>query len=689
MNFKRISAIGPLYTGGPFRRTDGLYTTSHNTVLRDGVVVFTAASPVLFDCLGGLVVATQNTVSYEGRRFAFGSVVTYLQAHSSCIVAGTRSEVCVLDAQLCETARKHVRACASVQTDSTVVVGTERGELHFLRQGLVKQHGSARITGLVYRGCLYSSSFDGSVAIWRRTPVFVRSSAIDTVLGLDVFGGAVLALGSRVLCRVEDDALACVGLELLDSAPPFQPQISFRAIRDGIVATTEDELYDMRTGTLLVGNNDEVTDLRMHDGLVVCTNSGRLRVYGQRLQMVQAHADAILCYSPRARASCSRESVVFYDGHTPLGRLLLGGSCVDGDAVLYVASGCFVHCVDVRGAGLFGQNCSHVCAMREGERSAACFAWHAHEKEVTAVAVSDTYVATASADRTVRLWSRDAVLLGTGSHRRGVSCLLLEEERLVSADRCIKTWALPSMELLGTIEHDAPVLCLGARGGVLFAGDALGVVRAYKAGKVVFQTVAHSDRVWVVAPCTVPGTLLQDILAGAFCAVPEVPGGPVELLATGGADGTINFYVENTEEHMCKLRAAEEERRRAEHELSLLFSARSLRPLVAALLEKGDKRADMYVRMLFYSEGADSWAFFQELDREKLSASVRRLGRRIKNAELCQRLTDVCGLRDHVEREMLRRHTAAVDGMYREMLALRLFFGDAHSRRLQRLDAAK
>lgn len=678
MNFKKISAISPLYTGGAFRRTDALYTASHNRVLRDGAVVHTAASPVLFDCLGGgLVVATQNVVTHGERRFAFGSAVAYLRAHSSCIVAGTRDEVCVLDAELCATVRKRVRASASVQTDSTVVVGTERGELHFLAQGRVQRHGSAKITGLVHRGCLYSSSLDGSVAIWRRTPVFVRSSAVDEVLGLDVLGDAVLALGPRQLYRVEDDALVCAGLELLGDAPPFQAQIGFRAVRDGIVATTEDELYDMRTGTLLVGNNDEVTDLKMEDGLVVCTNSGRLRVYGKRLEMVQAHADAILCYSPRARASCSRESVVFYDGRTPQGRVLLGGSCVDGDAVLYVASECFVHCVDVRGAGLPGQqNCSHVCATREGERSAVCFAWHAHEKEIAAVAVSDAYVATASADRTVRLWTREAVLLGTGSHQRGVSCLLLGDDRLVSADRCIKTWALPSMELLGTIEHDAPVLCLGARGDVLFAGDALGVVRAYRAGRIVFQTEAHRDRVWVVAPCTVSGALLRDALAGALCPVPELPGGPVELLATGGADGTINFYVDNTDEHLRSLRAAEEERRRAEHELSLLFGARNLRPLVAALLEKGDRRADAYVRKLFYSEGAECWGFFRELEREKLSASVRRLGRRIKNAEVCQRLTDICGLRGHVGREMLLRHAAAVDEMYREMLALRLFFGD-------------
>lgn len=683
MNFKKISAIGPLYTGGVFRRTDGLYTASRNSVLRDGAIVFTGASPVLFDCLGDLVVATQNTVSYGGERFAFGSVVTYLQAHSSCIVAGTGDEVCVLDTHLRETARKRVRACASVQAGSTVVVGTERGELHFLGQGLVKRHGSARITGLVHRSCLYSSSLDGSVAIWRHTPVFVRNSAADAVLGLDVFGDAVLALGPHQLYRVDDDALVCAGLELFGGAPPFQPQIGFRAIRDGIVATTEDELYDMQTGTLLVGNNDEVTDLKMQDGLVVCTNSGRLRVYGKRLEMVQAHADAILCYSPSARASCSRESVVFYDGHTPLGQLRLGGSCVDGDSVLYVASGCSLHCVDVRGAGLPSPNCSHVCITCRGEHNVACFAWHAHEKEVVAVAVSDEYVATASADRTVRLWTRDAVLLGTGSHRRGVSCLLLEDGRLVSADRCIKTWALPGMELLGTIEHDAPVLCLSARGDVLFAGDALGVVRAYRAGKVVFQTEAHGDRVWVVAPCTIPGALLREILGGALCAVPELPEGPVELLATGGADGTINFYEENTDEHLRKLHATEEERRRAEHELALLFGARNLRPLVAALLEKGDRRADTYVRKIFYSEGADSWAFFRELDREKLSASVRRLGRRIKNAELCQRLTNVCGLLGHVEREMLRRHAAAVDEMYREMLALRLFFGGTHAGRLE------
>lgn len=680
MNFKKISAIGPLYTGGAFRRTDGLYTASHNSVLRDGVVVLTATSPVLFDCLGGLVVATQNTVSYAGHRVAFSSEVTYLQAHSSCIVAGTRDEVCVLDAQLRETGRKSIRASASVQTESAVVVGTEKGELHFLGQRRVEQHGSTKITGLVFRGCLYSSSLDGSVAIWRRRPVFVRNDAVDAVLGLDVFVDTVVALAPRQLYCVEGDAFSDAGLEVLGGSPPFQPQIGFRAIRDGIVATTEDELYDMRTGALLVGNNDEVTDLKVRDGLVVCTNSGRLRVYGERLKMAQAHADAILCYSPRAQASCSRESVVVYDGHVPQSRVFIGGSCLDGDAVLYVASGCFVHCIDVHSTGLASENCSHACVSREGERSLPCFAWHAHDKEVAAVAVSEAYVATASADRTVRLWTREAVLLGAGSHRRGVNCLLLEDGRLVSADQCIKTWALPSMELLSTIEHDAPVLCLGARGDVLFAGDALGVVRAYRAGKPVFQTEAHKDRVWVVAPCVLAGALLRGILAGALCPVPELPEGPVELLATGGADGTINFYVENTEEHLRQLGAKEEERRRAENELSLLIGANNLRPLVAALLEKGDRRADAYVRRLFYGEGADSWAFFRELDGEKLGASVRRLGRRIKNVELCQRLTEVCGLRGHVGSEMLRRHASAVDEMYREMLSFRLFFKDAAGR---------
>lgn len=659
MNFLKVSSIAPVHTGGCFRRRGALYTTAGDAVLCGGRVLHKTDGPVLFDLVGDdLVTATRCTVEHRGRRAVLGSAVRYLRAHGDFVVAGTARETVVFGPLLEEVARRPFRATASA-LGTALVLGTEKGTIHAL-DGPAKTHGEARITALLFSEILFSASLDGTVVLWRAVPVVLRPG--EPVLGLDLFQEKVHVLTPKRLLRAEGTSLVDTRLSLCSATGPnFEPEIDFQAIRDGVVSTTENELYDLEERRLLIGNNDEVTDIECREGLVVCTNSGRLRVYSETVEMVQSHSGPILGYAAGVPASCSAESVVFYEGHRPRGRVRLGGSCVDGKDVLLVANRDTVHCVDFKNTGA-ATNCEHWGENEAGaEIRYRCFSWKAHEKEITGLAVSGTRVATSSLDRSVRVWER-GTLLGTGTHRRGVNCVLFHAGLLFSADQCIKAWKVPGMVLQRTLEHSAPVLSLRGSRDLLFAGDSAGVVRVYRDGRLVFQTEGHGDRVWAIARCH------PRALGGAIgpCTAEEV-------WITGGADGVINFYVDNTAEHLLSLREAEAERRREENTVALLEKTGELRLLVAALLEKGDRRADRYLRTLFYKD-KDSVAFLRSFERQRLSETVRRLGRGAKNLELCQVLIRECKMQGLGP--LVKRHRKVVEDVYLEMLSYGLYFNE-------------
>lgn len=186
----------------------------------------------------------------------------------------------------------------------------------------------------------------------------------------------------------------------------------------------------------------------------------------------------------------------------------------------------------------------------------------AHEKDVNAIAVAphDRMVATASQDKTVKLWSLpDLVPLATlRGHRRGVWGLAFSPSDQVlataSADRTVRLWSVvreAGYACLRTLEgHDASVLTVRylRRGAQLMSAGGDGLVKLWNVadGECVGTFDGHSAKVWALAvrpsdprdpaPAT-PGTPSSEPAPGP---TPEY-----EVVSAGG-DAVLNVWHDVT-----------------------------------------------------------------------------------------------------------------------------------------------
>ncbi|CAH1394841.1 unnamed protein product [Nezara viridula] len=136
----------------------------------------------------------------------------------------------------------------------------------------------------------------------------------------------------------------------------------------------------------------------------------------------------------------------------------------------------------------------------------------AHDKDVNAIAVSpnDKMVATASLDKTAKLWNaKDLAPLGTlRGHRRGVWSLVFSPVDQVvmtcSADTTIKIWSLGDLSCLKTLEgHESSVMkCAFLSRGlqvVSASGDGLIKLWTVKTSECVASLDAHIGKIWALA----------------------------------------------------------------------------------------------------------------------------------------------------------------------------------------------
>jgi len=167
----------------------------------------------------------------------------------------------------------------------------------------------------------------------------------------------------------------------------------------------------------------------------------------------------------------------------------------------------------------------------------------AHEKDINAVSVApnDALLASASQDKTVKLWdTKDLSLVGTlKGHKRGVWCVEFSPiDKCVvtgSGDRTVRIWSLTDFSCLRSLEgHGASVLA------ATFLRNGLQVLSAGADGLMKLWTVrtqeceatmdGHEERVWALA---------------------VAPGGGREggrQAVTGGGDSVLNVWEDVTKE---------------------------------------------------------------------------------------------------------------------------------------------
>lgn len=131
----------------------------------------------------------------------------------------------------------------------------------------------------------------------------------------------------------------------------------------------------------------------------------------------------------------------------------------------------------------------------------------AHDKDVNSIAVAPTglLVATASQDRTVKLWNDRLELQQTlTGHKRGVWQVVFSTYKKTvascSSDKTVKLWSVASGACLATLDgHEASVLSLALQGDTLVSAAADGVMKLWEGQTCHCTLDAHDDKIWAVA----------------------------------------------------------------------------------------------------------------------------------------------------------------------------------------------
>ncbi|GMH45250.1 hypothetical protein BSKO_13207 [Bryopsis sp. KO-2023] len=318
---------------------------------------------------------------------------------------------------------------------------------------------------------------------------------------------------------------------------------------------------------LLVGNNDEITDLEwvgpLENPTHIClaTNSTHLRLFDTEslncTASLAGHSDAVLC-----TASCRLEdgeaSTLVVSGskdnsifvwEAPSGRCLAKGNSHTAAVSALAISKKRANFIATVGADRMIKlwDLESMLKGRSGRSSSddeifdlqVTAGTIAHSKDINSVAISptDTLVCTGSQDKTAKIFALpDLVLEFTlAGHKRGIwSVEFSPVERQVltgSNDKTIKLWSLVDGSCMRTFEgHSGAVMKVSfvSSGSQLISCGGDGLVKLWNMGssECVNTFDEHEDRVWAVK----------------FAGVSE------SKMITGGSDSVLTIWSDVTVE---------------------------------------------------------------------------------------------------------------------------------------------
>ena len=517
-------------------------------------------------------------------------------------------------------------AALAFSPDGRTLLTGGRDELVYLwRLSDYKQAGSIAALEPIHALLVVDADADASSSSTRRAAP--AKAAAAPLRFLTAGDGGRLRLWDGVTRRCLSPAASSSAAAALPGLTQLMP------CGDELLAVTEDHnllFCDERTlapRRCVVGNNDEITDLRFvpprapppadgaaDDGaaaaaagrrVLVATNSEQLRLLelgALRCTLLSGHTDLVLAVDASADgkwlASASKDGTVrVWDAAS--------GACV-ARGVGHVAA---------VGAVAFG---SRSPVLLSGSKDKTAKLWDlrqlpppaaadaaadadaapaslpllaselGHAKEINAVALApnDRLCASGSQDKSIKLWAlgeraSELAVAGTLSgHKRAVWAVAFSpvDKVLASAsgDMTIKVWSVTEKGCLRTLEgHTSSVLKLRfvRRGAQLVSSGSDGLVKLWslRTSECVSTLDGHEDKVW------------------ALDAV-EDGGGRCELLS-GSGDSQLVRWADVSEERQRDASAAQAQELLAQQQLSNALRAREFGAAVRAALSLRQPRA--------------------------------------------------------------------------------------------------
>ena len=271
-----------------------------------------------------------------------------------------------------------------------------------------------------------------------------------------------------------------------------------------------------------VGFSDEILDVAFvrkdSSHLAVATNSLDIKLYDSTMncQLLKGHTDIVLCLStstanPDLMLSGSKDNKIrlwLFNGSSM--------SCVGvghshtasvGSVAFHNATSCFFSASQDTCLKLW-----ETPTNPESDTILTCTSTEvAHHKDINCVSVSPNgkIIATASQDKTAKLWTEALTLVGTlKGHKRGVwSVAFSPVDQVVitsSADCTVKLWSVSDLHCLKTLEgHESSVLQVAfiSNGMQIVSAGADGLLKLFsvKTSECVGTFETHEGRIWAMA----------------------------------------------------------------------------------------------------------------------------------------------------------------------------------------------
>lgn len=380
--------------------------------------------------------------------------------------------------------------------------------------------------------------------------------------------------------------------DLLTERKVFDVKSNLITYRDSIGITDEFEI--LINNKLLIGNNDEVTDIffvkfsstdkdlsnfdkenhnakklctkeKESSSLAIATNSGRLRIFRDNTyNMFYDHTDSIIClgadddllfsYS-RDETLCIYYKMTLVLKITELNLL----SFVLFKRNLYAIGGNKLYWFKI------DEEISHTFMQVSFSKIDDTFIKMHKVVEVTHeisyLSVNDNIIAI-SHGKEMCIFNHQLKLIKDTKINKKVNVIALNNKYLFSCNKTFRMHDIKTLDVIKSQEFNAPIVSICLYKENILLGDANGWIYCLMDDKVLFKRQIHKDRIWCIKYDK-----------------------SNDIIITGSADGVINYLINDTEEHEERLAAEETKSKQIKLDVKVLKENKNYKLLIEKMLQ--------------------------------------------------------------------------------------------------------